>query len=74
MVIEESLGALESEFAERFIRVHRNALVAVGYVSDMYRDEDGRWQLRVKDLPFAVEVSRRQANAVRARLREGRSG
>ena len=68
LVIEESLGTLETEFEDRFVRVHRNALVAVAYIHEMTRAESGQWQLHVRDLPFPVEVSRRQAGIVKARL------
>ena len=68
LIIEDSLGNLEKEFAERFVRVHRNALVAVAYISEMVKSTSGQWQLQLHGLPFPVEVSRRQAGIVRARL------
>lgn len=72
LVIEESLGTLESEFAARFVRVHRNALVALAYICEMAKSTSGQWQLQVRGLPFGVEVSRRQAGIVRSRLQATR--
>lgn len=68
LLLEESLGNLEAEFPERFVRVHRNALVAVDYIREMVKTDAGQWQLQVSGLTFTVEVSRRQAGIVRARL------
>lgn len=72
LIIEESLDNLESEFAAGFVRVHRNALVAIAYISEMVKSTSGQWQLQVHGLPFAVEVSRRQAGIVRSRLQATR--
>ena len=72
LIIEDSLGNLESEFDGGFVRVHRNALVALAYISVMARSASGQWQLQVEGLPFIVEVSRRQAGIVRSRLQATR--
>ncbi len=69
VLIEESLKALESEFGERFLRVHRNALVAVGHVTGLERGTDGRHQVRFKGTEQALEVSRRLLTGVRKRLK-----
>lgn len=69
VLLEESLGALELEFGERFMRVHRNALVAVRYIQEMVKGDAGRWHLRLRGVADSVEVSRRLVSAVRARIR-----
>jgi two-component system response regulator AlgR len=41
-LIEESLAHLEAEFAARFVRIHRNCLVAVDAVAGVARESDAR--------------------------------
>lgn len=72
VLLEESLRALEQEFGERFLRVHRKALVAPAWVAGLGRDDDGRPCVRFHDIPETIEVSRRHLPAVRERLRAGR--
>jgi two-component system response regulator AlgR len=69
LVLDESLSALEEEFKGGFLRVHRNALVAVAHVRALERDEDGRPCVRCAGVPEGVEVSRRMLSQVRKALR-----
>ncbi len=69
VLIEEPLKALEVEFGDRFLRVHRNALVAVRHVIALERATDGRYQLRFKGSDETLEVSRRLLTAVKKRLK-----
>jgi two-component system response regulator AlgR len=71
VLIDESLKDLEQEFAGRFLRVHRNALVAMPQVLRLEKDDTGRFQLYLKGRPQPVEVSRRLVAEVRERLRAG---
>jgi len=67
---EESLAALESEFGERFVRIHRNALVARRYIAGFQRvrgraDADGEgaeghWEVLLRGIDERLPVSRRQ--------------
>ncbi len=68
VLIEESLRALEEEFGAHFLRIHRNALVAVAQLTVLERAPDGRWRVRLRDCPETLEVSRAHRAAVRARL------
>lgn len=68
-LLDESLVALEREFGERFVRVHRNALAAADRLAGLERLEDGRMGLRLSGVPDVLEVSRRHLAAVRGRLR-----
>jgi len=67
-LIEESLTALEKEFATRFIRIHRNCLVAkdaiVGFERGGEEGESG-WQVRLKGLDERMAISRRQQYIVK---------
>jgi two-component system, LytTR family, response regulator AlgR len=67
-VIEDPLGALEEEFGERFLRVHRDAIVASRRVRACDRDPAGHLTLRFDGVPDTVEVSRRLVAQVRRAL------
>jgi two-component system response regulator AlgR len=65
IIIDETLKELEEEFGERFLRVHRNALVAVRYIIGLDRLGDGHYQIRLRDIDESVDISRRHVAAVR---------
>jgi len=65
IIIDETLKELEDEFGERFVRVHRNALVASRYIIGLDRLNDGHYQIRLKDIEESVDISRRHVAAVR---------
>lgn len=73
-LIEESLVALESEFAERFVRVHRNCLVARAAVRGFERtpggEEEPHWNVVLEGIAERLPVSRRQWAAVRALVKD----
>jgi len=69
LVLDESLTQLEEEFGERFLRVHRNALVAVAHVRGLSRDAEGRSCVELDGIEEKVEVSRRLLAPVRKLLR-----
>jgi two-component system response regulator AlgR len=73
VLIEDSLKSLELEFPRRFVRVHRNALVAIEYVEALERLDDGEVVLVLRGIGERVAVSRRMVSEVRQRLR-GLSG
>jgi two-component system response regulator AlgR len=69
-LIEESLIRLESEFAEKFIRIHRNCLVARNRVAEIGKqpgEQDGHY-LRLSGLNEKLAVSRRQYSNLREAL------
>ena len=66
-LIEESLKSLEEEFAERFVRVHRNSLVAVAHIEGIERDDDGHQSVRLRGGAM-LPVSRRLATEVLRRV------
>ena len=68
-LIEESLKALEEEFPERFIRIHRNCLVAREQLVELRRAGDGRVQAVLRDDPALLEVSRRCVGPLKQALR-----
>ena len=68
-LIEESLTNLEIEFGERFIRLHRNCLVArhfiAGYEKHLNQDNEQQWVALLKAIPETVAISRRQQYLIR---------
>ncbi len=68
-LIEDSLRSLEREFPEEFIRVHRNALVAIEKIESLDRESDGRYAVRLRHGGGTLQVSRRLAAEVLRRLR-----
>jgi two-component system, LytTR family, response regulator AlgR len=68
-LIEESLKSLETEFADRFQRIHRNCLVANDEFLELRRAPDGQVQAILRHGKAPLEVSRRCVPALRDRLR-----
>lgn len=58
-LIEESLKSLEEEFGDRFVRIHRNCLVARHEIVELRRAADGHVQAVLRHGPHPLEVSRR---------------
>ena len=65
VLIEDSLITLEKRFSQRFMRIHRNALVAIDHIAALEKDTEGRCHIKLKDCDKALEVSRRHLPAVR---------
>ena len=68
-LIEESLTHLEAEFGQRFIRLHRNCLVApqfiTGYEKRLNDDNEQQWVALLKYIPETIAISRRQQHLVK---------
>ncbi|MBC9252781.1 DNA-binding response regulator [Pseudomonas alcaligenes] len=66
VLLDEPLKALEDEFGERFVRIHRNALVARERIERLQRTPLGHFQLFLKGMGGeALTVSRRHVAGVR---------
>ena len=68
-LIEESLKSLEAEFAARFVRIHRNCLVARDGIVELRRAPDGQVHAVLRDVAEPLEVSRRCLTHLRETLR-----
>jgi two-component system response regulator AlgR len=68
-LIEDSLRLLESEFGAAFVRIHRNALVAVKGLEGIERDAGGQYFVRLRGSPAPLAVSRRMAGELEDRFR-----
>jgi two-component system response regulator AlgR len=67
-LIEESLTALEKEYATRFVRIHRNCLVARSAIAGFEKGgEEGEsgWMMILKGLAERLPISRRQFGIVK---------
>ena len=71
-LLEESLVALERELAERFVRIHRNCLVARAAIRGFERSgedaDEPRWQIVLDGIAERLPVSRRQWPTLRSLL------
>ena len=73
-LIEESLKSLEEEFAEDFLRIHRNALINLRHLAALERRENGRHLVRLQGVEETLDVSRAHLPGLRARLENGGNG
>ena len=68
-LLEGSLGELEDRYPERFMRIHRNALIARNAVRALEKHHDEQegdgWAVRLNGIDELLFVSRRQLAAVR---------
>lgn len=65
VLIEESLRSLEAEFDGLFLRIHRNALVAMESIEALEKDKRGGHKIRLRDIDESLEVSRRHLPNIR---------
>ena len=75
-LIEEALTKLEEEFGERFVRAHRNCLVARAAVRGFERtmlEGEAHWEVLLEGVDERIAVSRRQQHIVRELGKSGRN-
>jgi len=68
-LIEESLKSLEDEFGDRFVRIHRNCLVARHELVELKRGLDGHVHAILRHGDKPLEVSRRCVAQLRDTIR-----
>ncbi|MCC7633650.1 LytR/AlgR family response regulator transcription factor [Stenotrophomonas rhizophila] len=68
-LIEESLKSLEEEFIGRFVRIHRNCLVARHELVELRRNSAGQVQAVLRHGKQPLEVSRRCVASIKQDLR-----
>lgn len=69
-LVEESLKSLEDEFGDRFVRIHRNCLVARHELVELRRDLDGHVHAVLRHGDRPLEVSRRCVTQLRDTIRQ----
>lgn len=67
ILLSESLKDLETEFKGRFLRVHRNALVARAHILRLLRADDG-WLVELGEVDERPQVSRRHLSDIKAAI------
>jgi two-component system response regulator AlgR len=74
-ILDGSLNELEEKYGERFLRIHRNALIAKQAARALQKHHDPEegegWALRLDGVPELLFVSRRQLAVVRDMLARG---
>ena len=68
VLIDETLKDLEQEFGDQFIRIHRNALVAISYLDGLEVVSSGQYQVCCRELEERLAVSRRHLPHLRERI------
>lgn len=68
-LLEESLKSLEEEFASRFVRIHRNCLVARHELVELRRTSAGQVQAVLRHGKAPLEVSRRCVASIKQDLK-----
>lgn len=72
-LIDESLKALADEFNSEFVRIHRNALIAVKRIERIDKTDDGKNRVVIRDRSQVDDkeliISRRHLSEVRRRLK-----
>ena len=73
-LIDDSLKSLEAEFGDRFVRIHRSALIAIDRIDRIEKDAGGRSRIILRDNSHVDDkeliISRRHVAEVRRRLKE----
>jgi two-component system response regulator AlgR len=73
-LIDDSLKSLESEFGNRFVRIHRSALVAVDRIERIEKNAEGKSRIVLRDDSHSERkeliISRRHVAEVKRRLKE----
>lgn len=73
-LLESSLNQLEQTYAEKFVRIHRNALVARDAIRGFEKQRisagedagEATWVVLIKDIPETLVVSRRHQHLIKA--------
>ena len=69
VIVDETLRELEHEFADVFVRVHCNALVARKHIVGLEKGVTGQIVMRLDGVAETVDISRRHLPAVRKILK-----
>ena len=69
VIVDETLRELEHEFADVFVRVHRNALISRKHIVGLEKGVTGQIVMRLDGVAETVDISRRHLPAVRKILK-----
>lgn len=65
ILVDDTLKDLEKEFGNRFVRIHRNALVSLTHIQSLDRNHQGQTFIAVADIDEKLAVSRRHVIALK---------
>jgi two-component system response regulator AlgR len=65
-LLDDSLKTLEEEFADLFLRIHRNALASLRHIEDLHKQPDGQVLVKFHKFEQTLPVSRRLLANVKA--------
>lgn len=65
VLIDDTLRDLETEFGDRVVRIHRNALVMTDHLEGLERDPRGHYRVRMRGVEDRLDVSRRHVSGLR---------
>jgi two-component system response regulator AlgR len=73
-LIDDSLKSLEAEFGDRFVRIHRSALIAVDRIDRLEKNTEGQTRVVLREGSqvdnIELIISRRHVAEVKRRLKE----
>ena len=73
-LIDDSLKSLEAEFGDRFVRIHRSALIAVDRIDRLEKNAEGKSRVVLREGSqvdnIELIISRRHVAEVKRRLKE----
>ena len=65
VLIDDPLKALEAKHSERFVRIHRNALVCREAIEGLSRDDKGHSFIHLKGVEQPLSISRRHVPSIK---------
>jgi len=70
LLLEDSLKSLEERHSNQFLRIHRNALVAVDKISGLSKNDKGHAVVCISEVEEQLEVSRRHLPELRKSIKD----
>lgn len=67
-LVDQPLKAVEREYGERFVRIHRNALASRDHIRALFNDRSNVARVEIDGIELAPEVSRRNHAAIKKLL------
>ena len=68
VLIDEPLKALEDEFGDLFVRIHRSTLASLHFIESLECSSQGRFEVRLRGVDEPLNVSRRHMPGLRRAL------
>ena len=73
-LIDDPLKSIEAEFSKRFLRAHRNALVAFAHIDTLEKDNAGKVRVKLHGVDERIDISRRHLHDVKQAIKKMRVG